>query len=469
MSNRSARLVSRHILAIAVSLSFWLIPSGQTETITGSGSFLNPQDGDTVVFLGDSITHQCLYTQYIEDFFYTRYPDRRIHFHAAGVGGDSAATALARFEDDVAAQNPDIVTIYLGMNDGQYEPFNEITFANYRNGMLKLMDRVDALGAQAVALSPTMFDHHQKALRSTDDTFRFKDQKVDPHYNALMSFYGAWLRETAGTRQTPFVNLWGSLNDITFQQRRIEPNFSVIEDSIHPGAAGHFIMAFSILSESKQERTAASAVTIVKRGKKWTALKNANISELEHSENGDKISFTFLARSLPWVVPDAMSKEPLKWGPSAPASLGYELTKAGHKLSAERLRITGLPAGQYELTIDDVIIGEFSHLSLGAKVELQNFSDTPQSQQSLKVALLNQEKNDEIIRPMRDLWGRVKGLRKKLEPNEFEKKFAPIKEQIDELHRLAAEYENRIYAAAQPVPRKYQIRRVPTQAATGNR
>ena len=28
----------------------------------------DPQDGDTVVFLGDSITHQSLYTQYIENF-----------------------------------------------------------------------------------------------------------------------------------------------------------------------------------------------------------------------------------------------------------------------------------------------------------------------------------------------------------------------------------------------------------------
>ena len=39
------------------------------------------KDGDTVVFLGDSITHQCLYTQYLEDFFYTRMPGVHIRFH----------------------------------------------------------------------------------------------------------------------------------------------------------------------------------------------------------------------------------------------------------------------------------------------------------------------------------------------------------------------------------------------------
>src|SRR5438477_646980 len=64
------------------------------------------KDGDTFVFLGDSITHQCLYTQYVEDFYYTRFPKTHIHFHNAGVGGDRAQDALNRFDEDVAAQKP---------------------------------------------------------------------------------------------------------------------------------------------------------------------------------------------------------------------------------------------------------------------------------------------------------------------------------------------------------------------------
>jgi lysophospholipase L1-like esterase len=91
---------------------------------------LDLEDGDTMVFLGDSITHQCLYTQYVENFFHTRYPERRIHFHNAGVSGDRAADALARFDDDVAAFQPKYVTILLGMNDGSYEDYQPDTFAS---------------------------------------------------------------------------------------------------------------------------------------------------------------------------------------------------------------------------------------------------------------------------------------------------------------------------------------------------
>ena len=59
-------------------------------------------DGDSIVFLGDSITHQCLYTQYVEDFLYTRFPSKRFMIHNAGVGGARAWDALQRFDEDAA-------------------------------------------------------------------------------------------------------------------------------------------------------------------------------------------------------------------------------------------------------------------------------------------------------------------------------------------------------------------------------
>ena len=79
-----------------------LAPAAEPQAAAEAPAFktLLPQmtleDGDTLVFLGDSITHQCLYTQYVEDFYYTRFPKLHIHFHNAGVGGDRASDALVR-------------------------------------------------------------------------------------------------------------------------------------------------------------------------------------------------------------------------------------------------------------------------------------------------------------------------------------------------------------------------------------
>ena len=106
---------------------------------------LGLKDGDRFIFIGDSITHQCRYTQFVENFFYTRYPDKRIRFRNAGVSGDRAQDALNRFDEDIAAFKPTICTILLGMNDGGYKDFDMATFQTYAKGMTELLDKLEAM------------------------------------------------------------------------------------------------------------------------------------------------------------------------------------------------------------------------------------------------------------------------------------------------------------------------------------
>lgn len=92
---------------------------------------------------GDSVTHRGPYSQYIEPFFVTRYPERRIRFMNSGISGDKAADALTRFEEDVAAFDPDYVSVMLGMNDGGYKDFSQEKFAKYRIDMNDLLARIE--------------------------------------------------------------------------------------------------------------------------------------------------------------------------------------------------------------------------------------------------------------------------------------------------------------------------------------
>src|SRR5512140_328930 len=48
------------------------------------------KEGDRVVFLGDSITEQRLYTTYIEVYTLTRYPSWSLTFRNVGWGGDTS-------------------------------------------------------------------------------------------------------------------------------------------------------------------------------------------------------------------------------------------------------------------------------------------------------------------------------------------------------------------------------------------
>src|SRR3982751_6842304 len=74
------------------------------------------RDGDVWVMAGDSITAQHLHSNYFEAFCYARYPDRRFAFRNSGVGGHTIPSTLVRFDYDVAAWRPTVVSVELGMN-----------------------------------------------------------------------------------------------------------------------------------------------------------------------------------------------------------------------------------------------------------------------------------------------------------------------------------------------------------------
>lgn len=111
--------------------------------------------GDTLVFLGDSIT----------DFGAKRshgYPNLvvkglaangiDVEWHGAGIAGDTSADMLGRFDRDVAARKPDVVTISAGVN-GVW--FNKATFETFCANERAMVEKAKAAGARVVLLSPT--------------------------------------------------------------------------------------------------------------------------------------------------------------------------------------------------------------------------------------------------------------------------------------------------------------------------
>jgi lysophospholipase L1-like esterase len=75
------------------------------------------RDGDTVVFLGDSITAAQVYGKIIENYTLLRFPGRKVRFINAGRGGDTAAGGLARLQADVFDRGATVLTVAYGVND----------------------------------------------------------------------------------------------------------------------------------------------------------------------------------------------------------------------------------------------------------------------------------------------------------------------------------------------------------------
>src|SRR6202161_1300838 len=74
-------------------------------------------DGDTVVFLGDSITAARQYGEIIEEYTLLRFPRWKVKFINAGKGGETARPSLARLETDVFGHGATLVTVAYGIND----------------------------------------------------------------------------------------------------------------------------------------------------------------------------------------------------------------------------------------------------------------------------------------------------------------------------------------------------------------
>lgn len=457
-SKISKRLIAFFaLLMLLQSAQVLQAQEAQQQTYKAPLSKFDLKSGDSIVFLGDSITHQCLYTQYVEDFFYTRYPKMRLKFHNSGVGGAKAWDALARFDRDVAAYKPKYVTVLLGMNDGRYQPFNDEIFQTYYNDMSTLIGRIKEIGAEPILITPTMFDARAARMGT-----RKRDPAAVELYNSVLAYYGAWLRETAAESGFGFVDMYGPLNNITIAERQKDPSFTLIKDAIHPDAPGQVVMAFAILSDMNVQRQVSRiAISQNALGKPASSAKGGKVSELKYTDDG--VSFTWLADSLPWVVPEE-------------AQLGAKLTKLGHKLSQESLSIHGLPAGQYELSIDGTVVGKYSNTALARHIELQSNPKTPQYQQALKVALLNQQRNAGPVKDKRNSWRAFQGyarLKRELDAQGdqkdarqvarlkgYEKQLENQEQTIQESEAAALALENQIFEVNQPVSRSYVLKKV---------
>jgi len=407
------------------------------------------KDGDRVIFVGDSITHQCLYTQYVEDYFFTRYPKLRLKFRNAGVSGDRAQDALDRFDDDIASFKPTVATVLLGMNDGQYQDFNAEIFKTYAEGMTKLCDRLDSLKCRVILMSPTMFDHQAFEQMVAKDPAKSKGK--DPqNYNAVLAFFGKWGQEVARKRGYGFVDLFSPLNELTTVQRKIDPNFTLIGDAIHPGPDGQLIMAYELLKQTG-ELGGVFGNGVKAIDGKWQAIGPAQVSDVS-GEVGKTVTYTAKPATLPWIVP-------------ADADLGYKLSRAGHTGSQESHIVVGLRAGYYSLQINGQAVGIFDERALGVHAEIEEDPDSPTHQQALAVAELNKKRNAEAINPLRGLYGQRKGKLRAAKASGDMAAFqtwceTELKPKEAELLKKAAAFEEDIYKLVQPPVLKVEV--IPT-------
>ena len=394
--------------------------------------YLHP--GDRVVFYGDSITEQRLYTMITELYGVTRYPKLDVTYVHSGWGGDrvtggGGGPIDVRLQRDVFAYKPTVVTIMLGMNDGKYVNNTPADDETYYKGYRHIVESLkqNAPGVRITAIEPSPYDDVTRPIN------------LQPSgYNAVLLNYSAWIRKYAGENKLEVADL--NLPVVETLRKANGANAEVAQkilpDRIHPSLSGHLLMAEQLL-KSWNARAAVSAVTIDAAAGKVTQSDFTRISDL-HS--GEPFVWTELDEALPLPFAQLLSSDRDKT-----IALAISTSDITEALNQEPLRVTGLKPGKYKLTIDGETAGTWADTEMAKGINLATL-DTPMSKQAMDV-------RDLTVRHIDIHQFRWRTLQVPLQDASLDH----LDESIKSLDAVEAEVVQRQRAAAQPRPHVFQL------------
>ena len=297
------------------------------------------KDGDRVVMIGDSITEQHLYSNYVEMWTVTRFPHWNLTFRNSGIGGDTSGGGNARFKRDVLPFKPTALTVDFGMNDGGYQPFNEKRFMAYMKGLQGIADQARAAEIRVAWITPQPVEHYPN-----------KDEAKEA-YNQTLEKFGDGVREIAAKNGGLFADQFHPYWAVIQKARDAgEKGRITAGDAVHPGPPGQALMAASILKAMSFPKAVAS-VAVSPNG---IEARNCRGDKLAFKE--DLVSFERTDSALPFFPEQARGI--LKWTPLLEDMNDY------------RLSVSGLRAGKYEVKLGGKKVAEYSDRELAAGVNL---------------------------------------------------------------------------------------------------
>lgn len=303
------------------------------------------RDGDTVVFLGDSITAARTYGKTIENYTLLRYPGRKVRFINSGWGGDTAAGGAKRLDRDVFAYEATVLIVAYGVNDIGWG-----VRADAEHEKIYL-DAIDAIIQRCREKKVRLF------LCSAAITAEDPD-KAENGFLQQMCDKGLVKAKAAGM---------GAI-DLQREMRRVQRKVLAwnkamkdgknkeslhVADGVHLNDLGQLAMAWAILKGLGAPAEVSSVAIDAGSGK--VAPEGCKVTQVEASP--DCVTFTRLDNGLP-----------LNQGIFF--ALNYRFVPIFDELNRYMLKVNGLADGQYDVVADRRNLGSWSAKQLAAGINV---------------------------------------------------------------------------------------------------
>lgn len=185
-------------------------------------------DGATLVALGDSLTAMGTWSKTVAE-------EMNMVLVNAGIGGDTSADALARFERDVVNKHPDFVLIGLGTNDfvreGQGNTAPKVSLDAFRANMQTMIDGVKALDAVPILITAPYVREGAYGPASNYDNAGGLNPALDAYIEAV--------RDLAKKNGIGLIDIHKLCDDYPLEE-------FLVADGVHLAATGNRVYADAI-------------------------------------------------------------------------------------------------------------------------------------------------------------------------------------------------------------------------------
>lgn len=203
------------------------------------------QDGQKVLFIGDSIT-DCGrqdpatplgtgYVNYFTQLVMALYPERKIEYINTGIGGNKITDLKARWDVDAMDHKPDWLSIKIGINDlHSYlaDPNNGVSPKLYA----EIYDYLLSETKKRLNCNIILIDPFYISTDVSSGSFQSKVLKLLPEYIETVHK----MSEKYGTKLV-------KLHDMFQNQLKYRDADTFCPEPVHPNLVGHLIMAIELL------------------------------------------------------------------------------------------------------------------------------------------------------------------------------------------------------------------------------
>lgn len=197
-------------------------------------SFISSQK-KRVIFFGDSITEAGVkpggYIVEVEALADKDGASKKYDFIGAGIGGNKVYDLYLRLEDDVLSKNPDVVVIYIGVNDVWHKKSSGTgtdgdKFVKFYNALIK---KIQAKGIQVILATPAVVGERTDFSNELDGD---------------LNMYSNYVREIAKNHKLPLVDLRQCFLDYNKQFNKENKEQGILTtDRVHLNDKGNQLVA----------------------------------------------------------------------------------------------------------------------------------------------------------------------------------------------------------------------------------